>query len=286
MIGLVVALLLSVAVAVAVSFKVDGYGTLEFKPRALSLLVFIVTFAVTSLISGVVFVNAGSVGVVTQFGAVTGTNFEQGMHFKIPFIQGVDTFDVRTQKEQVEAAAASADLQTVHSVVAVNYHLDAKQVSSVFREIGTKYKERVLDPAVQESFKYTTAQFTAEQLITKREEVKSKALEHLKQRMATFHIIVDEFNIVNFDFSPEFNAAIEAKQVAQQNVEKAKQDLARIEVEAKQKVAEANGTAQSQALLRPNLTPEYLQYLAINKWDGKLPTATNGVPFLQLPIQK
>jgi regulator of protease activity HflC (stomatin/prohibitin superfamily) len=246
----------------------------------------LIVFAILSLFNAVVLVNAGEVGVVTQFGAVTGAQFEQGLHFKVPYIQGVNTFDVRTQKDQVEAEAASQDLQTVHSTVAINYHLEAAKAGTVFREIGIEYKSRVLDPAVQEAFKFTTAQFTAEQLITQREAVKNKALGFLKERMAKVHIVIDEFNIVNFDFSVEFNTAIEAKQVAQQNVEKAKRDLERITVEAQQKVAEARGTAESQALLRPNLTPEYLNYLAVNKWNGVLPQATNGLPFLQLPVNK
>ncbi len=289
MIAVITCLVLAVLAAVgAIALQVmNNHGTEEVKVNfTLPVLVAVVTFTVLAAINSIVLINAGSVGVVTRFGAVTGVNFDQGIHTKAPFIEGVTTFDVRTQKDQVDASAASKDLQTVNATVAVNYHLEAKSASTVYKEVGTHYKERIIDPAVQESFKFTTAQFTAEELITQRESVKVKAREFLKERMAKFHIIVDEFNIVNFDFSPAFNAAIEQKQVAQQNVEKAKRDLERITVEAQQKVAEARGTAESQALLRPNLTPEYLNYLAVQKWNGVLPQATNGLPFLQLPINK
>jgi regulator of protease activity HflC (stomatin/prohibitin superfamily) len=239
----------------------------------------------------VVVIPAGNVGVVTRFGAVTGTNFEQGLHVKVPFVEGVTVFDIRTQKDQVDASAASQDLQEVKSTIAVNYHLDATQASTVFAEVGEQYKQRVVDPAVQESFKATTAQFTAEQLITQREAVKSKAMGFLKERLTKFHVIIDEFNIVNFDFSADFNQAIEAKQVAQQNVEKAKRDLERITIEAQQKIAKAEGESKAQQLQQSTLTQLYIDYLgmqnqatAIQKWDGKLPTVTGGaVPFISIP---
>ena len=294
MIALVITVILAIGIFAAVKLidktmesdaKNNGqeHGGL---PSILYLLPIIIV-GISLLLESVVLVSAGSVGVVTQFGAVTGKNFEQGLHFKVPYIQGVTTFDVRTQKDQVDAAAASKDLQEVKSTIAVNYHLDSTNASVVFREVGTRYKERVVDPAVQESFKFTTAQFTAEELITQRESVKAKAYGFLKERLAKFHVIVDEFNIVNFDFSAEFNHAIEQKQVAQQNVEKAKRDLERIEVEAKQKIAEATGQAESQRLQQVTLTDLYVQFKALEKWDGKLPTymGSGSVPFVQIPTK-
>ena len=246
----------------------------------------VILIAIILLLNTVVLINAGHVGVLTRFGAVTGANFEQGLHFKVPFIEGIHVFDIRVQKEQVGAAAASKDLQEVKSTIALNYHLDSSRASDVYRDIGTQYKERIIDPAVQEAFKFTTAQFTAEELITQREAVKSKARDFLKERLAEFDILVDELNIVNFDFSPEFNAAIEQKQVAQQNVEKAKQDLRRIEIEAQQKIAEAQGQARAQRLQQLSLTPLYVQFKALEKWDGKLPTVVGGgIPFINIPTK-
>jgi regulator of protease activity HflC (stomatin/prohibitin superfamily) len=263
-------------------------GVIAINPKnPLLWLIPVVLLVVLTLTDTVVVIPAGNVGVVTRFGAVTGTNFEQGLHMKIPFAEAANVFDVRTQKDQVDAAAASKDLQEVKSTVAVNYHLDAKKASTVFAEVGTKYKERVIDPAVQESFKFTTAQFTAEELITQREAVKTKARDFLTARLSKFHIIVDEFNIVNFDFSADFNRAIEAKQVAQQNVEKAKRDLERIKVEAEQKIAEAEGSSRAQQLQQQTLTELYVQFKALEKWDGKLPTVMGGaVPFINLPTGK
>ncbi|CAN5117744.1 prohibitin family protein [soil metagenome] len=224
-------------------------------------------------------VSAGHVGVVTRLGAVNRV-VDPGLIFKIPFLESVNQMETRTQKEQVDAAAASKDLQEVKSTIALNYHLDGAKAVVVYQNIGIEYVDRVIAPAMQEAFKATAAQFTAEELIGKREGVKTAAYSRLKERLARYNIIVDDFNIVNFDFSQDFNAAIEQKQVAQQNLEKAK-------IEANTATTQAQGQANAQKVLRDNqsLTPEYLQFVAIQKWDGKLPNATSGTPFINIPTR-
>jgi len=224
-------------------------------------------------------VSAGHVGVVTRFGAVNRV-VDPGIILKIPLVESVNQMETRTQKEQVDAAAASKDLQEVKSTIALNYHLDGAKAVVVYQNIGTEYVDRVIAPAMQEAFKATAAQFTAEELIGKREAVKQAAYSRLKERLARYNIIVDDFNIVNFDFSQDFNSAIEQKQVAQQNLERAK-------IEANTAITQAQGQANAQKVLRDNgsLTPEYLEYVAIQKWDGKMPNATNGVPFINIPTK-
>ncbi len=225
-------------------------------------------------------IRAGRVGVVTRFGAVNRV-VNPGLVFKIPLIENTITMETRTQKEQVEAQAASKDLQEVKSTIALNYHLRGEKAVEVFQNIGIDYKERVIDPAIQEAFKAATAKFTAEELITKREAVKKEAFEHLKERLARLNIIVDDFNIVNFDFSGEFNQAIEQKQVAQQNLSKAK-------LEAETARTQAQGQADAQKILREtgSLTSEYLQFLGLQKWNGVLPQVVgSGTPFINIPIK-
>lgn len=224
-------------------------------------------------------VGAGSVGVVTRFGAVNRV-VNPGLNFKLPLIEGIAIMETRTQKEQVDARAASKDLQEVKSTIALNFHLRAERAVTVYQNIGTLYKERIIDPAIQEAFKATTAKFTATELITKREAVKQEALKHLKERLNVFNVIVDDFNIVNFDFSADFNQSIEQKQVAQQNFEKAR-------IEATTATTQAQGQADAQKILKDSgsLSPEYLQFLAIQKWDGKLPNATSGTPFINIPTR-
>lgn len=222
-------------------------------------------------------VPAGKVGVITQWGAVNRVVYP-GLHLKVPIAEAVKKMDVRTLKDQVDASSASKDLQTVTATIAVNYHLDGQYAAQVYQNVGLNYQDILIAPAVQNIFKATTAQYTAEQLITRREEVRIKAEEALTAQLLVYHVVVENFNIVNFDFSPEFNAAIEQKQVAQQQVETAKQLLAKAQIEAQTVTAQAQGQADAQKALRDTgaLTPEYLQYMFLQKWNGTLPQVTGG----------
>ncbi len=230
-------------------------------------------------------VAAGEVGVVTRFGAVNRV-VGPGFGTKFPFVESVAMMDTRIQKDQVEAQAASKDLQIVKSTIAVNYHLNGSHATDVYQQIGQDYQDKVISPAIQDTFKAVTAQFTAEQLIDQREQVRSSAQQELVIKLTPYNIVVDNFNIVNFDFSADFNTAIEQKQVAQQQVETAKQTLAKTQVEAQTAVAQAEGQAKAQAALKDSgaLTPEYLQYLALTKWKGDLPTywGGNALPFINV----
>ena len=212
-------------------------------------------------------VGAGQIGVITQFGRVTGRELQPGLNFKLPWpVQGATLFDTQVQKEQMQVSAASSDLQTVASDVAVNYHLDRTKVSSLFQNVGTDFAARIIDPSIQESFKAITANYNADQLITKRSEVKTKALQQIASAVTPYGVIIDDLNIVDFNFSPDFNKAIEAKQVAQQQAQQAQYQLQQAQLQA-----------QAQQALQSSLTPEILEKMAIEKWNGSLPsTLSNG----------
>ena len=230
-------------------------------------------------------IKAGNVGVVTRFGAINRV-VDPGVYVKIPLVEHVNVMNTQTQKDQQTAQAASQDLQTVSSTIAVNYHLDGQHAPDVYQKIGVNYQDTVVTPAIQDTFKSVTAQYTAEQLITERENVRSSAQSELTAKLTPYYIIVDNFNIVNFDFSSDFDSAIEAKQVAQQNVETAKQQLAKAQVDAQTAVATAQGQADAQKALKDTggLSPEYLEFLAISKWDGNMPTYWGGgaMPFVNV----
>lgn len=218
-------------------------------------------------------VKAGHTGVVLTFGAVEENVFDEGLHFKMPLVQTVVQMNNRTQKVETEGSASSKDLQIISYVVAVNYHVRSEASASLYQNVGKDYGTVIIVPAIQESIKAVTAQFTAEELITKRQAVGDQIKEALSEKINSYGIEVEIFNIVNFDFSEEFNAAVEAKQTAQQQALKAEQDLARIEVEAKQKIAQAEAEAESIRLIQEALakSPDYVDYVKWNKWDGKLP---------------
>lgn len=229
-------------------------------------------------------IGAGERGIVfSQIGGVKDVILDEGIRFKIPFVEDIIKADVRIQKAQTEVSGASKDLQTVSSTIAVNYHVDPSKVNKIFQEIGLAFKERIIDPAVQEAVKAVSAQFTAEELITRRSEVKDQIKELLAKRLLVFNIIVDELNIVDFSFSQQFNTAIEAKQTAEQQSLKAKWDLGRIKIEAEQKITQARAEAEAQRLQRETITPILLQLRAIEKWDGHFPQVVGqAMPFIDV----
>ena len=229
-------------------------------------------------------VGAGERGVVfSKFGGIQQGVRGEGLQLKIPFIQQIIPIDVRIQKAETDSSASSKDLQTVDSRIALNYHIAPDLAAQIYQEVGVLYKERLIDPSVQEAVKAVTAQFTAEELITRRAEVSVNIKEMLTQRLVSRHIMVDEFNIVDFSFSPVFNDAIEAKQKAEQDALRAQRDLERIKIEAEQKVTAAQAEAESQRLQRETITETILQLRAIEKWNGVLPQVTSGaVPFIDL----
>lgn len=222
-------------------------------------------------------VPAGNVAVITRFGAISRAT-PAGIHLKIPFVEQSVNMSVRTQKDQVEATAMSANLQVVTSQIAVNYHLDGNRAMQVFQDVGTNYAEIIVAPAIQNTFKAVTAKFTAEELITKRDEVRLLSELELTKQLESYNIVVENFNIVNFDFSAEYQQAIEAKQVVQQQVETSKQKLAQAQIDAQTVIAQAQGQADAQKALNATgaLTPEYLSYLFLTRWNGVLPQVMSG----------
>lgn len=219
-------------------------------------------------------VKAGHTGVVLTFGAVEDKVLDEGLHFKAPIVQSVVQMNNRTQKIETDGTASSKDLQIISYVVAVNFHVNNTSSATLYQSVGMDYGSVIIVPAIQESIKAVTAQYTAEELITKRQSVGDQIKSALSDKINQYGLTVEIFNIVNFDFSEEFNAAVEAKQTAQQNALKAEQDLARIEVEAKQKITQAEAEAESIKLIQEALakSPDYVDYVKWNKWNGELPS--------------
>lgn len=255
------------------------------------------------IIGSVVTVDAGYRGVKKRFGKVVGDSLSPGLHFKIPVIETVQPVEIREQKLKLETSASSKDLQTVKSHIVVNFHPVPDQVNELYNNIGLEYKERVLDPAVEETVKAITAQYTAEELISQRTQVRGGMEEMLSERVKVNQIQITKFNIVNFEFSSSFNDAIESKQTAEQSALQAENELRRIEVEAKQQIETARGRAESlkleaeakaeairltakaeaeaQEMLAKVISTDVVRLRAIEKWDGVMPRVTSDVvPFI------
>lgn len=246
-----------------------------------------VLFLAAILFKPFTIVNAGERGVVMQFGKVQEAILDEGIHPILPVVTSVQKISVRVQKNDVKAEAASKDLQNVNMDVAVNWHVEPKRVNEVFQRVGdeTEIISRIISPAVSEVVKAATAKKTAEEIITKRTELKQEIDNQIKNRLLSYGVVVDDISLVNVGFSPEFAKAIEAKQIAEQEAKRADFIALKAEKDAQAEINRAKGQAEAQRLQRLTLTSELLQQQAIEKWDGRFPTVMGGngaLPFINV----
>ena len=281
----------SIFVGVIISIIIGvGFGLLTERVLAgiaatVSLILLTVVFSSFTVIS------AGHTGVQVTLGEVNPNPLTEGVHFVNP-ISSVKDVDVRLQKDQLTGANASTkDLQVVHTDIVVQYRLNASKVPQIFKDFGLNVDEKVLGPAINEAFKTVTAHYTSEELITKRQQVSEEIQTMLKAKVAPFDIDVSGISLVNFGFSADYQKAIEQKVISVQQTAKAEQDLRRIEVEAKSRIAQAEGEAkaisiQAQAI-QSNGGQNYVQLQWITKWNGVLPTTVlNGNNGMMLNMGK
>lgn len=241
----------------------------------LSALILLGIFLLVGFFNSYLTVPSGYVGVETTFNKVTG-ELQPGFAWKWPFVQKVTMMNTQVQLYSSPETAATNDLQDVTSTVALNYHLDHAQVDNVFVNLTADYGNRVIVPLVSEAVKSVTAQYTAAELLTKRPEVTSKISQIMLTKLQPRGILVDNLNITNFAFSPQFTQAIEAKQAAQQNAEKAQFDLQKAQLDA-----QANQVQQAA------LTDQILEQQAIAKWNGVLPgTVAGNSTIFGIPLGK
>ncbi|MEG3909168.1 MULTISPECIES: prohibitin family protein [unclassified Microcoleus] len=220
-----------------------------------------------------IIVNAGERGVLMQFGKVQEQVLGEGLHVIVPTVYSVKKLSVRVQKQESSAEASSKDLQDVFTDVALNWHIIPEEANAIFQQIGDEKEvvARIIEPAVEEVLKAVMAKYTAEEIITKRGEVKAAVDDSLTLRLVTYHIAVDDISLVHVHFSERFSEAVEAKQIAEQEAKRGEFLALKAAKQADAKVNLAKGEAEVQRLLRDNLTPELLERQAIEKWDGKLP---------------
>ncbi|HEX7471709.1 MAG TPA: prohibitin family protein [Candidatus Limnocylindrales bacterium] len=250
-------------------------------------------FIVLGLANPLVQVPAGSVGVVTNFGQVQPGTLEPGLHAVIPIVQSVVNVDTRVQPHQFqEIDAASKELQTVRLTGTMNYHIDGQFASDLYQRVGTDFASKIIDPAFNDFIKTVVPGYSVNDILAQRDEIRRLAKDQLAANLKQYHIIVDDIYIANISFSDAFQGAIEAKQVAQQQVETERQVLAQKQIQAQQVVAAAQGqadaavvtakgqaqanietaTGQAQAnkLVNDSLSDRVLQYAYIQKIVDKV----------------
>ncbi len=248
-------------------------------------------------------VPTGHTGIVTTFGKVENYTYEAGVHFKLPW-QEVVRMDNRNQKGSLQMSCFSSDIQEVDVDYSINYQIEKSNAQTIYRSIGVDYYDTVMVPRIQEAVKSVIAQYTADELVERRDELSSKIMELLVEDLATYNIEVVSTAVENIDFTDAFTAAVEAKQVAAQNKLQAQiaQEQATMEesASADRKVIAAEAAAETQKIeaeaeaevrrieadaaeyagqkdaaindaLAGSLTEALLQYYLIEGWDGKLP---------------
>lgn len=216
-------------------------------------------------------INSGEVGVRVRFGKALNTPVNEGINMKIPFIENIEKINIKVQKIEVNTNSSSKDLQDVDMSIAVNYHINRDQAISLYKNVGLYYENVILEPAIEESIKAVTSKYTAEELITQRSDVSSKCMDELKKKVEKYGLVINDFNLTNFSFSPEFEKAIEEKQVAEQKVLTAKQELEREKIEAEKKIVAAEAEKQANELKEKTLTENIIKEKFIEKWNGELP---------------
>ena len=242
-----------------------------------------------------VIVPAGSRGVVLWWGSVENRIMNEGLNFKVPMTETVIKVDVRVQPHPFrEIDASSKEYQIVKMTGMMNFHIDPAFVNDLYQKVGLDFADKVIDPAFNDFVKEVVPTYPIGEILPKREEIRQTAMKKLGNNLARYHIVVDDIYFANIRFSPEYEKAIEAKQVAQQQVETQRQILAQREIEAQQKVATAKGEAESilvvaqeqakaNAVLAHSLTPILVSYKSIERWNGVLPQVSGGVvPFIEL----
>lgn len=263
----------------------------NFSPLKLIGVIFVAIFAVILLSSCFVVIPAGHTGVALTFGKVEDMVRQEGLHFKVPFVQKIVVVDNRIVKLDVNTEAFSKDLQTITTVVAVNYHVGKENSQNLYKTVGMGFEEVLITPAVNEVLKAVTAKYTAVELVSSRAEVSMLLDEGLNEKLNSYGIFINELNIINWDFSEEYINAVEAKQVAEQNLIKtrteqeqalvianteAQKRVIAAEAEAKEIKTLAEANAESNRIITESISELLIKYQTVAKWDGKLPTVMAG----------
>lgn len=248
------------------------------------LLVIIVIFLIITFFNSFKTIPTGFVGVKTRFGQVQDTMLNEGLNLKVPFIEKIVLMDCRTQKTEYTMEASSKDLQKISNFkIAINYNITSDTANKLYRSVGVDYKSIIVEPAIQEAMKATVANYTAEELITKRNEVSEFALDKLSPKLQENGITLTSLNILDLSFSKEFDTAVEQKQIVEQETQKAQYELEKAKVENQKKIENAQADAEVMAAQNAQITDNYLrlkeienQKAMIEKWNGQLPTTMTG----------
>ena len=234
-------------------------------------------------------VPPGEVAIKTRLGSIV-DSYSEGLHFKLPFVESVTRFSIQIQRANIKTQAFSKDLQTMNVHLVVNHRIQKETAVSIFRNLGPNYVENIVDPAVQEVFKAIAARYSAERVISERNELVMEINKEVKERLTQKEIIVTDISVVDLDFTEQFLKAVEDKQVADQQAQMAGKLVEKAKRDAEQQIAKSRGEAEALRMQREQVTPQLIelrkvdaQLKAIEKWNGVLPGYVCAVvPFISI----
>lgn len=255
-------------------------------------------------------VNAGYAGVVDYFGDVRDEPLKPGFHVT-RYFEHVHPVSIRTEKKTYEVVAFSSDIQQVMMIVSINMNVSEESAGVLYKKVGMNYQRTLIEPKIQENSKVVVSGYTAEKLIEKRELLSGQILEKMQNDISPYGINVTDVAIENIDFTDAFEAAVEAKQVATQEKQRAKTqeeqktmeaqqtaERMRIKVEAEANTKRVEAEAEAYAIqikaeaeanankqVSESLTRDLIDYVQANRWNGELPSTylgeSNAIPVIQ-----
>lgn len=266
-------------------FEKDKWSELKLTKKGIKVLIIIpilLTIFIITLLCSFSTIKSGEVGLKVRFGKITDTSLSEGFNLKIPYIEKIVKVNIKVQKVELETESSSKDLQTITTKLAVNYNVEKSSATTLYKNVGKEYEKTILMPAIQESIKAVMSNFTAEETITKRNQVSDLCLEEIQSKVEKYGIKIDDFNIIDLDFSQEYSKAIEEKQVAEQKVLTAKQQLEKAKIESEKKIVEAEAEAKANQLKKQTLTDQIIMQEFIEKWNGELPKVSGGNSYFDI----
>ena len=249
-------------------------------PKKTIAVVAVLLVVIIVLFNSITIVDAGHTGVINTLGHVSENVLQEGIHLKVPFVQTIIKMDNRIVKLEVETEAFSKDLQTVETKLAINYRVSKDKSYAIYKNVGSEYETILVSPAVNEVLKAITAKYTAEESVANRSLISHGLIEELNNKLNKNGIFVEDVNIINFEFSEAYIAAIEEKQVAEQRLLKAKTEkeeaIVKAEAEAETLRIQSEAQAKANNILSKSLSENLIRYEMMKKWNGELPMVTDG----------
>jgi prohibitin 2 len=247
-----------------------------------------------AIFGSIVTIDTGSLGIVKEFGKVTGAILQPGLAFKNPITQRVVEMSTRVKLVTKTSSSTSKDMQSVGVESAISYQIDSSKILDIYSEYGTNYEAIIIPPIIDTIVKDNMGKLSVAEMLNNREQLRIGIYDDLVAKLRPYNIIVVEYSVVDIQLSAEYDKAIEQKQVAEQNALKAEQELKMIQIQSQQQVAvakanaeatrvnaqadadaillKAQAQAQANTLLIESLSDEVLRKQWIEKWNGILPT--------------